>query len=70
MPNYRIAPPPDAPILMIGTGLTEEKVFNSFVNISLESPETKSESLTQAKQPLQLSVRVLDIWSSDNEGER
>ena len=24
MPNYRNTPPPDAPILMIGTGLTKE----------------------------------------------
>ena len=37
LPNYRNAPPPDAPVLMIGTGLTEEQVFNSFVDVNPES---------------------------------
>ena len=32
LPNYRNAPPPDAPILAIGTRLTEEQVFNSFID--------------------------------------
>ena len=45
LPNYRNAPPPDAPVLMIGTGLTEEQVFNSFVDVSPESTETKTKSL-------------------------
>lgn len=34
LPNYRNTPPPNAPILMIGAGLTEEQVLNSFVNDS------------------------------------
>ena len=70
LPNYRNAPPPDAPILITSTGLTEEQVFNSFIDVNLESPETGPKGLTQTKQPLELSVHVLDIWSSDNEGER
>ena len=45
LPNYRNAPPPDAPILTIGTGLTEEQVFNSFVNP--DSLPTKQESFSQ-----------------------
>ena len=43
--NYRNAPPPDAPILMIGIGLTKEQVFNSFVDISPKPSEAKPESL-------------------------
>ena len=69
LPNYRNAHPPDAPILMISTGLTEQQVFNSFVNIDPGSPKVESEEPTQTKQPLELSVRVLDIWSSDDENE-
>lgn len=53
---------------MICTGLTEEQVFNSFVNIGPKSPRTKPKSLPRAKQLLELSVHVLDIWSSDDEG--
>ena len=59
--NYRNAPPPDALVLMIGTGLTEEQVFNSFVDISPEPLEIKPESLSQAKQPIELSMCFLDI---------
>lgn len=44
LPNYRNTPPPDAPILMIGISLTKVQVFNSFVNVSPELPETKLES--------------------------
>ena len=59
LPNYRNAPPPDATILTIGTGLTEEQVFNSFVNP--DSSSTKPESFPQTKQPIELSVHMLDI---------
>ena len=54
---------------MIGTGLTEEQVFNSFVDASPESTKAEPENLSQTKQPLELSVHVLDIWSSDDEHE-
>ena len=54
---------------MIGTGLTEEQVFNSFVDVIPESTGAETESLPQTKQPLELSVHVLDIWSSDDEQE-
>ena len=54
---------------MIGTGLTEEQVFNFFVDVSPESTGAETESLPQTKQPLELSVYVLDIWSSDDEYE-
>ena len=47
LPNYRIAPPPNAPVLLIGTGLTEEQVFNSFVNTNAELPRAEPESLPQ-----------------------
>ena len=43
--NYGNAPPPDAPILMIGTGLTKEQVFNSFVDASPESTKAEPENL-------------------------
>ena len=69
LPNYRNAPPPDTPVLMIGTSLTEEQVFNSFVNVSPESTGAEAESLPQTEQPLELLVYVLDIWSSDDEHE-
>ena len=49
LPNYKNAPPPDAPVLMIGTGLTEEKVFNSFVDVIPESTGAETESLPQTK---------------------
>ena len=61
LPNYRNALPPDAPILMIGTSLTEEQVFNSFVDASPELTKAELENLPQTKQPLELSVHVLDI---------
>lgn len=47
LPNYRNALPPDAPILAIVTGLTEEQVFNSFVDP--DSPATEQESFPQTK---------------------
>ena len=37
LPNYRNDPPLDVPILMVGTGLIEEQIFNFFINIDLES---------------------------------
>ena len=49
LPNYRNAPPPDAPILMIDTDLTEEQVFNFFVDVSPKSTGAKIESLSQTK---------------------
>ena len=67
LPNYRNAPPPDAPILFIGTGLTEEQVFNSFVNTNAELQRAEPESLPQNPQTPELPVYVLDIWSSDDE---
>ena len=54
---------------MISTSLTEEQVFNSFVNIDLGSPKTELEDPTQTEQPLELSVHVLEKWSFDDEGE-
>ena len=54
---------------MIGTGLTEKQVFYSFVDVIPESTGAETESLPQTKQPLELSVHVLDIWSSDDEHE-
>ena len=65
--NYKNAPPPDTPVLLIGTGLTEEQVFNSFVNANTELPRTEPESLPQNPQTPELPVHVLDIWSSDDE---
>ena len=73
-------PPPNSRILMINTGLTEEQVLNSFINVTptmltpetaipiTPTPELKDLSLNQ--QPIELKVNVLDIWSSDDEGER
>ena len=61
LPNYKNVPPPDAPVLMIGTGLTEEQVFNSFVDVSPESTGAKTENFPQTIQPLELLVHVLDI---------
>ena len=52
---------------MIGTGLMEEQIFNSFVNNGPESTGAEIESLPQTEQPLELSVHILDIWSSDDE---
>ena len=37
LPNYRNTPPPNAHVLFIGTGLTEEQVFNSFVDANIGS---------------------------------
>ena len=54
---------------MIGTGLIEEQVFNSFVNVDPGSSKVELEEPTQAEQPIELSVCVLDIWSSDDENE-
>ena len=68
LPNYRNAPPPDAPIHLIGTGLTEEQVFNSFVDTNSEPSRTEPESLPQNHQAPELPVFVLDVWSSDEEG--
>ena len=67
LPNYRNAPPPDAPVLLIGPGLIEEQDFNSFVNANAELPRTEPESLPQNPQTPELPVHVLDIWSSDDE---
>ena len=68
LPNYRNTPPPDAPIHLIGTGLTEEQVLNSFVDIDAKPPMMGPESLPQNHQTPELPVLVLDVWSSDEEG--
>ena len=65
LPNYRNVPPPDAPILTIGTGLTEEQVFNSFVNPN--SSSAKPESFPRTKRTAELSVHMIDLWSSDDD---
>ena len=56
---------------MINTGLTEEQVFNSFVDptLAIPKPTTKDldQNLNHYQQPVKLSVNVLDIWSSDDE---
>ena len=49
LPNYKNAPPPDASVLMIGTGLTEKQVFYSFVDVIPESTGAETESLPQTK---------------------
>ena len=67
LPNYRNTPPPDAPVLLIGNGLTEEQVFNSFVNTNAKLPRIEPESLPQNPQTPELPVHVLDIWSSNDE---
>ena len=64
---------------MIDTGLTEEQVLNSFVNATptMLTPETATpiiptleiKDLSPDQQPIELKVNVLDIWSSDDEGE-
>ena len=68
LPNYRNTPPPDAPIHLISTGLMEEQVLNSFVDIDAEPPMTEPESLPQNHQAPELPVWALDMWSSDEEG--
>ena len=56
---------------MINIGLTEEQVLNSFIDptLALSKPITKDldQNLNQSQQPIELSVNVLDIWSSDDE---
>ena len=60
LPNYRNTPPPDAPILMIGTRLREEQVSNSFVNVDLGSPKVELEEPTQTERLLEHSIHVLE----------
>ena len=64
---------------MINTGLTKEQVLDSFVNATptMRTPETTTpitpipeiKDLSLNQQPIELKVNVLDIWSSDDEGE-
>ena len=52
---------------MINTGLIEEQVFNSFIDVDPKSPRTKPKDPNQTKQPPELVVHVLDIQSSNDE---
>ena len=54
---------------MINTGLTEEQVLNSFVNDTPITPTPEIKDLSLNQQLIELKVNVLDIWSSDDEGE-
>ena len=54
---------------MINTGLIEEQVFNSFIDVDPKSLRTKQKDPNQTEQPLEIALRVLDIWSSNDEGE-
>ena len=52
---------------MINTGLMEEQVFNSFVDVTRTLPKPKTKALNLNQQLVELGVNVLEIWSSDDE---
>ena len=54
---------------MINTSIIEEQVFNSFIDVDPKTPRTEPKDLNHIEQPLELAIHVLDIWSSDDEGE-
>lgn len=64
LPNYQRMPPPNPHLNMINTGLTEEQVFNSFVDTTsiLTSPKPKAKTLNLNQQVKDdLKVSILDI---------
>ena len=62
LPNYRNVPPPNQHVLMIDTGLTEEQVLNSFVDLKPIMPTQPTNNFERG-----LIVNMMDIWSSDDE---
>ena len=54
---------------MINTGLTEEQVFDSFIDASPTLLKPKPKDLNLNDQPMEIIVNFLDIWSSDNKDE-
>ena len=51
---------------MIGTGLTEEQVLNSFIDLE-SHPEPARPTKPETIYRRGLSVNMLDIWSSNDE---
>ena len=52
---------------MIGTGLTEEQVLNSFIDFETLNPETTLSTEPEIIPKRGLFINVLDIWTSDDE---